>query len=131
MIPSVNERIGNMSEMRNRVCERLPPNHPFQPQIIQPLNVVPADVNVESSSSQPPSTNQNKETSVLDNLVSHYSDELPGVEPNSQRASEVVSMESTLESPQHQAPNSQMASTTSPEHIFSPEHIGHELVIPE
>jgi hypothetical protein len=28
MIPSVNERIGNMSEMRNKVCERLPPNHP-------------------------------------------------------------------------------------------------------
>jgi hypothetical protein len=52
--------------------------------MVQPLNVVPADVNVESSSSQSTSTNQTQETSLLDNLVSHYSSELPGVEPNSQ-----------------------------------------------
>jgi hypothetical protein len=51
MIPSVNERICNMSEMRNKVCERLPLNHPLQPQIIPPLNMVPPEVNVESSSS--------------------------------------------------------------------------------
>jgi hypothetical protein len=43
MIPIVDQRIGNMSEMRNKVCERLPSNHPFQPPMIQPLNVVPVD----------------------------------------------------------------------------------------
>jgi hypothetical protein len=31
MIPSVDERIGEMSEMRNKVYERLPLNHPLQP----------------------------------------------------------------------------------------------------
>jgi hypothetical protein len=127
MIPSVNERIGNMSEMRNKVCERLPFNHPLQPPMIQPLNMVPAEVNV----SQPPSTNQNQETSVLDNLVSYYSGELPSVEPNSQKASEVVSMEVTLESRQHQAPNLHMPSSTSSQHASTPKHIVPELAIPE
>jgi hypothetical protein len=53
MIPSVNERKGNMSEMRNKVCEKLPLNHPLQLKIIHPLNIVPPDENVESSSSHP------------------------------------------------------------------------------
>jgi hypothetical protein len=119
MIPSVDERIWDMSEMKNKVCERLPPNHPFQPPMIQPLNFIPADAdvigehigsepsnpNVESLS-HPSSTTQTSETSVLETLVSHYSSELPGVEPNLQRASEVASMEVALESPQEQAPNS-------------------------
>jgi hypothetical protein len=47
-------------------------------------------------------------------MVSHYSGELPGVEPNSKKASEIASMEVTLESPQQEAPNSQMASITCP-----------------
>ena len=42
MIPNVDERIENMSERRNKLCERLPPNHPFQPPMIQPLNFIPA-----------------------------------------------------------------------------------------
>jgi hypothetical protein len=63
MYPTINERIGEMSEMRNQVCERLPLNHPFQPLVIQPLNmVVPDEVNVEPSSSQPPSTNPTEDT---------------------------------------------------------------------
>jgi hypothetical protein len=72
---------------------------------------------------------------VLENLVSHYSGELPGVEPNSHIDSEVASMEVTLESPQHQTPNSQMASTihhvvSVPEQVVS-EHIGSEQIVPE
>jgi hypothetical protein len=111
MIPSVDERIGEMSEMRNKVCENLPLNHLFQPQIIQPLNmVVPDEVNVESSSSQPPSTNQTQDTTVLDNLVSHYIGELPEVRQHSNKASEVASKavayeEVTSESPQQQTPS--------------------------
>jgi hypothetical protein len=93
MVSSANERIGQMFEMRNKVCERLPLNHPLKPHIIPPLNMVPPEVNFETSSSQPSSTNQTQDTSVLDNLVSHYSGELPGVEPNSHKASEVASME--------------------------------------
>lgn len=96
MIPNVNERIGNISEICNKVCERLPFNHPFQPPMIQPLNMVHADINVESSSSQP-TTSQTAETSVIDNLGSHYSGELPEVRPTLQKASEVTTMEVTLE----------------------------------
>jgi len=126
MIPSVDERIGNLSEMRNRVCEKLPINHPLQPQIIPPLNIVSPEMNVEtSSSSQPPSTKPTQDTSVLDNLVSHYLGELPEVRPNLQKASEVTSMEVTLESPQHQQPNSEMASPPN-EEVFGlePEQVG-------
>jgi hypothetical protein len=54
MYPTINERIGEMSEMRNQICERLNLHHLFQPQVIQPLNMVaPDEVHVESSSSQP------------------------------------------------------------------------------
>jgi hypothetical protein len=149
MIPNVDERIGDMSEMRNKVCERLPPNHPFQSPMIQPLNFIPADADVigehigsessnpnpESSSSHPSSTTQTPGTSILENLVSHYSGELPGVEPNLQRASEVASMEVALEIPQQQAPNAQMASIIHPivpvpEQVAS-EHTGSEQTVPE
>jgi hypothetical protein len=43
MYPSVNERIHDMAQMRFKVCERLPANHPFQPPMIEPLSFVPAD----------------------------------------------------------------------------------------
>jgi hypothetical protein len=100
MIPSVDERIGEMSEMRNKVCERLPLHHPFQPQIIQPVNmVVPDEVNVEPSSSQPPSTNQIEDTTVIDNLVSHYTGELHEDRPSLQRVSEVAYEKVASESP--------------------------------
>jgi hypothetical protein len=124
MVPSIDERIGEMFEMRNKVCERLPLNHPFQPQIIQPLNmVVPDEVNVEPSSSQPPSTNQTQDTTVIYNLVSHYSGELPEVRQSSGKASEEVSMEIASESPQQQAPNPHIASTISSDHVTSPEQV--------
>lgn len=120
--------------MRSKVCERLPADHPFQPPMIKPLSYVPADVdvvnesvvpepeNIIDSSCHPSSSNQTLEISILENLVSHYSGELPGVESNLERASEVASGEVTLESPQQQEPNLQMTSTTLP-NISVPEHI--------
>jgi hypothetical protein len=112
--------------------------------MIQPLNVVPADAEFTdehigsessnpnaSSSSQPPSTNQNQGISVLDNLVSHYSGELPEVRPNLEKASEVAADEVASESPQHQAPNQQMTTSTSPEHVPTPEHVAPEHIVPE
>jgi hypothetical protein len=144
MYPTINERIGEMSEMRNQVCERLPLHHPFQPQVIQPLNmVVPDEVNVEPSSSQPPSINQTEDTTVIDNLVSHYTSELPEVRPNLEKASEVTSEaiaqeEVTSENPQQQPPNPQMTSTINPAHVSSSEHVStsehvsiSEPVVPE
>jgi hypothetical protein len=67
----------------------------------------------------------------LENLVNHYSGELPGVESNLEKASRVTSDEITLESPQQQAPNLETTSITCldisvpeqhvPEHV--PENI--------
>jgi len=59
---------------------------------------------------------------VLENLVSHYSGELPGVESELEKASEVAYDEVALESPQQQTRNLQTASTTIlaiPDHIES------------
>jgi hypothetical protein len=140
---NIDERIIGMSQMKANFCNRLPANHLLKPPMIEPISVIPADAeflnehigsessnpNVESSS-HPSSTNQTPETSVLDNLVNHYSGELPGVEPNSQRASEVASMEVALESPAHQAPNSQTASITHPD-VFVPEQVASEHTVSE
>jgi hypothetical protein len=140
----IDERIIGMSQRKSDFYNRFPANNPLKPPMIQPLNVVPADAEFidehigsessnpnASSSSQPSSTNQNLGISVLDNLVSHYSGELPEVKPTSQKASEVVSMEIASESPQHQAPNQQMTTSTSPEHVPTPEHIAPEHIVPE
>jgi len=53
-------------------------------------------------------------------LTNHYSGELPGFESNLERASEAASDEVTLESPQQQAPNLQMASNTYTDIIIHP-----------
>ena len=71
----------------------------------------------------------------MENIISHYSCELPGVESNLERASEVAFDEVTLEIPQQQAPNAQMASTTLPD-ISVPEqvasdHFVHKQTVPE
>jgi len=98
-------------------------SHSSQPPVIKPLNFAPVDAEVireqvgsesvnidESSAPQPKSPTKSSEPSVLENLVNHYSGELPGVESNLEKASEVASSEVALESPQQQAPNIQMAS---------------------
>jgi hypothetical protein len=103
--------------MRFKVCERLPADYPFQPPMIEPLSFVPPDAEVigeqvgsesanvnESSSSHPTPMNKTSKPSVLENLVSHYSGELLGVEPNSEKASEIASMEVVLEEPPQQQP---------------------------
>jgi len=110
MYPSVQDRIIGLSQMRVDVCSRLPADHPFQPTMIEPLQSIPTNVEVVgepavsesanlSESSHPTPTTQASEPSVLDDLVNHYSGELPGYEPNLEKASEVVSDGVTLESP--------------------------------
>ncbi|RHN66802.1 hypothetical protein MtrunA17_Chr3g0095591 [Medicago truncatula] len=51
--PSILNSIGEMSEMRNKVCERLPADHPFQPPMIKPLSFVPADAEVVNEPAVP------------------------------------------------------------------------------
>jgi len=96
MYPSVLERIGEMSQMRLDVCARLPADHPFQPPVIEPLQSIHVDTEVvseptvpesanhekSSSPSHPKQTTQSSESSVLGELVNHYSGELSGSEPN-------------------------------------------------
>jgi len=74
----------------------------------------------ESSSSYPKPTTQTSDPSILVELANHYSGELPGFESNLERASEAASDEITLESPQQQAPNLQMASNTCVDVIIHP-----------
>ena len=50
--------IGELSERRVGICNRLPSGHPFQPPIIKPLNMLPAGVPIPSSSKSNQSPNQ-------------------------------------------------------------------------
>jgi len=130
---SVLNRIGEMSQMRVDLCAKLPADRALQPLVVEPLNVAPTDAEtigeqagyestnlVETSSSQPKSPTKISEPSALENLVSHYSGELPEVESELQKASEVASDKVASESPQQQTPNLQTASTTIP---TIPDHI--------
>lgn len=72
----------------------------------------------ESSSSQPEPSTQTSDPSFLEELTNHYQGELPGFEPNSERASEIAFDEVILESPQQHEPNSQMALNTCSYHII-------------
>ena len=127
-----------MSQIRIDICKKLPIDHPLQLPMVKPLNVAPADVEgsdepagsasattatssqtqtqtqtetCEPSNSQPKSPTKQPEPNVLDQLVSHYSGELPEVEYELQKASKVASDEVTSESPQHQLANPQTTST--------------------
>jgi len=62
MEPPVEVRIGKLLEIRS---SKLPPNHPLQPQTIQALNMIIPD--------------KPEDDSVLNNLSSHLSGELPNV----------------------------------------------------
>ena len=59
--PAVLQNIGEMSQIRVDICNRLPADHPFQPPIIEPLNMIPADTHT-STSTQPPIRNNPKPT---------------------------------------------------------------------
>ena len=139
MYPSVLNKIADLSQMRIDVCNKLLANHPKQPPMIEPLQTIPADVEVgceqeepesdipETSSSQSQPSTQTSESSVSDELANHYQGELPGFEPNLERASEIASDEVSLESPQQQEPNSEMATNTCTELIIHPEYQPYHL----
>jgi len=100
LYPYVLERIGDLSQRRIDVCQKLPVTHWLQPPFIQPLQTIPADEqfedesveptfnNLKSTSSQPQPSNQTSDSFVLDDLSNHYNGELPDFESNSEKASE-------------------------------------------
>jgi len=78
--PTVLQSIGEMSQRRVDLCNKLPADHPLQPPIIEPLNVAPADSHTSTSThsnqpsnTQPKSPTKITEPNVIDQLVSHYS----------------------------------------------------------
>jgi len=145
--PAVLKSIGEMSQMRIYICNKLPIDHPLQPHMVEPLNIAPADAEgfdepagsasattatssqnqtetntCEPSNFQPKSTTKQSEPNVLDQLVNHYSGELLEVESELQKASEVAFDEVASESPQQQQAEPQIALTKIqiiPEYIES------------
>ena len=67
----------------------------------------------------------------MSNLESHYSGELPESVPNQQIASDITSDEVMTKCPQHQTPNSGMATSTNNNYVPSNEILVPELTIPE
>jgi len=87
--------------------------------------------NIDVSLSPSKTTTKTNEPSVIQGLINHYSDELPGYETNLERASDLASDEVMTESPQQQAPNSDMASLTSTNYVIHPEQTHLEQDVPE
>jgi len=65
--------------------------------------------------------NQSSDPSSLGELANHYKGELPRLEPNLEKASEMAYGEVVLEDPQQQEPNSQMPSNTYSDLIIHPD----------
>jgi len=140
--PSVEERLISMQQRKIDACKHLPTDHPLQPPVIEPIEFIPAAVEGESDhvgtdlasetivSSKPNSqTTQNidiPESSIISNLESHYSCELPKYVSNSQIASDIASDEVMTECPPQHTPDSDM--TTSTNNDFVPTY---EILVPE
>jgi len=117
-------------------------DHPLQPPEIEAIQFIPAaaeggddpvgaDLVSESNVSSKPNSpiNQNidtSETSILSNLESHYSGELPEYIYNQHIASDIASNEVMIESPRHQAQNSPINNFVSSSEILVP-----KLTVPE
>ena len=54
--PAVLQSIGEMSQRRVDICNKFPTDHPFQPPVIEPLNIIPADTHTSTTthSNKPP-----------------------------------------------------------------------------
>jgi len=149
MYPAVEASIHDMQQRRIDACKNLPVDHPLQPPMIEPIQFIPAEAegaddqtgtdiaNIDVSSSKPNSptqTSQTAEPSIIPDLESHYSSELPGYVSNQEKASNIASDEVKTESAQQHEPNQEMTSTTNIDSVpipdSVPEHVL-ELIVPE
>jgi len=147
MYPSIEERLIGMQQRRIDACKNLIADHPLQPPLIEAIQSTPAAAECESdcvgtylantivSSFTPNSpTNQTTkipEPSIIPDLESHYSGELPEYVSNSQMASDIASDEVMAEHPPQHEPNPQMATTTNNDFVPIHEIIVPELTVPE
>jgi len=106
---SVEARTIAMQQIRIEKCKNLLENHPLQPPVIESIQSIPAsaegasdsgtDLDISNESvatpnSPTPNTSNNNQTleqTVISNLESHYSGELPGYQP--QMTSDITSDE--------------------------------------
>ena len=125
----IKERVGALVDQRIGLCKNLPPDHWFVLKFARPLQVIDLSETDQTtsdnpeaitSSSQPQPTTQSSDPSLLEELATHYKGELPGLEPNSEKASEMAYDEVVLEDPQQHEPNLQMASNTCSDLIIQP-----------
>jgi len=109
MYPSFEETLISMQQRMIDACKHLPADHPLQPLVIKPIQFIPAavegesdcvgtdlaDIIVSSSTPNSPTTQtiEISEPSIISNLESHYSGELPEYVSNSQIASDIASDE--------------------------------------
>jgi len=135
---SVEARTIAMQQIRIEKCKNLPENHPLQPLVIEAIQSIPAsaegasdlsgtDLNISNESvatpnSPTPNTSKNNQTpeqTVISNLESHYSGELPGYQP--QMTSDITSDEVVMtESPPQQQPNQIIDHITTSNPILQP-----------
>jgi len=136
-----------MQQMRINACKNLPADHPLQPPMIDPIQSISAalkgegdcvgtdlaNTNVSSSTPNSPTTQTTEitEQSIISNLESHYSGELPEYVSNSQIISDIASDEVMTEYPPQHEPNQEMATTTNNDYVLIPEMFVPELTIPE
>jgi len=139
MYPSVEERLIGLQQRRIDACIHLPADHPLQPPMIEPIQSLPANINVSSSTpNSPTKTTPTTETHaplLIPDLEKHYLVELPGYVSNQEKTSDITFDEVVKESPQQHEPNQEMASTTNLDSFLIPEPIPEqsvpELVVPE
>jgi len=112
MYPSVVERLIGLQQRRIDACIHLLADHPLQPPMIEPIQSFPTDAegtddhtrtyiaNMDVSSSKPNSLIQTTQTStktsepsIIQNLIDHYSGELPEYESNQDKVSDIASDE--------------------------------------
>jgi len=92
-----------------------------------------ANTIVSSSTPNSPTTQTTKipEPSIIPNLESHYSGELPEYVSNSQMASDIASDEVMTECPPQHEPKQEMASTTNTDSVLIHEIFVPGLTVPE
>jgi len=142
-----------LQQRRIDACKNLPADHPLQPPVIEPIQSIPADaegaddhtetdsanINVPSPHPTSPTltipTTEISELSIIQNLVDHYSGELPEYKSNLEKASDIASDEVMTESFQQHEPNQEMPYSTNLDSVLIsrpvPELVVSEQLLPE
>jgi len=127
MYPFVQEKIDDMIQRTIDVSQKLPENHWFRPEFLNPIQkILPdSDIPCTSTSSQP--TTRTSDPFVLEELANHYQGELQGFRLNLETTSEIVPDISVSKSPQQHQPNTKMAINSYSELIIHPEYKPYHL----